>query len=260
MSLAEAIRRRLTAAHHARLGPDAIAHRLAQRRGALILCYHSVSHALAGYDYATAPDAFRSHLGFLKQVFELLPLRTALDRMTSGELAGDTRPVAVLTFDDGFRDNLSTVTPILEAEDVPATLFAPRDLIRRGGSTHMTEDDLKALADHPLWEIGAHGVTHNVLTSFTPEDRRRELSECRDWLSDLLGRAPAGFAYPLGRCNAEVCADTATLYDHALATGTRPGARFDRFAIRRLCPSSAEDPTEAFARALLTAPMEDGRS
>lgn len=40
-------------------------------------------------------------------------------------------PFAILTFDDGYRDNLTTALPVLERLDAPMTLFVPTGMITR---------------------------------------------------------------------------------------------------------------------------------
>lgn len=53
--------------------------------------------------------------------FDILPLDEALDRLSD---AGKGRRFAVLTFDDGYRDNLEFAFPVLSRHGVPWTLYA----------------------------------------------------------------------------------------------------------------------------------------
>lgn len=43
-----------------------------------------------------------------------------------------SRPFALLTFDDAYRDNLTTALPVLERLNAPMTLFVPTGMITRG--------------------------------------------------------------------------------------------------------------------------------
>ena len=166
--------------------------------------------------------------------------------------------MCVISFDDGYRDNWTLATPVLERHAVPATLFVPRDLIRGSGDTFMNEGELRELSRHSLWQVGAHGVTHSVLTGLLPADQRREMIDCNTWLTDLLGMPPAGFAYPLGQADEGTVGLAGEIYDHALRTDQRLGNRFDPWQIRRHCPTRAQDDPGALARALLSAPVENG--
>lgn len=73
------------------------------------------------------PDSFRQQLRALKQLFEVMRLEDWLDRRQRG-LTLPQRACAI-TFDDGWLDNFEYALPILEQEQVPATLFAVADMI-----------------------------------------------------------------------------------------------------------------------------------
>jgi len=51
------------------------------------------------------------------------------------------------------------------------------------------------------FEIGAHGVSLNVLTELSPKDRVRELRICKSGLEDTLGEPVQMLCYPKGRFN-----------------------------------------------------------
>jgi peptidoglycan/xylan/chitin deacetylase (PgdA/CDA1 family) len=61
--------------------------------------------------------------------YELITLTEAVSRLRSGK--GRT-PFATLTFDDGYRDNLSDALPVLERHGVPMTLFVTPGFAERG--------------------------------------------------------------------------------------------------------------------------------
>lgn len=258
MGLGGRIHRRFMREWLARMPEDALRARLTSRRGIVFLCYHSIGTELSDYAWRTAPEAFAQHLKILGDLFDILALDDAMERLTAND--SDLRPAAVITFDDGFRDNLTQATPILETANLPATLFAPRDLIRRGGATHMTEHELIELSHHKLWSLGAHGVTHNMLPGLVPADQRRELKESRDWLSDLTGIRPRAVAYPQGAICPSSVALARNNYEWGCSTDRRLRTSFDPLQVRRFCPTYAEDDPAAFLRALLTTPAEDGRN
>lgn len=73
------------------------------------------------------PETFRQHLQQLKQLFTILPLSEWVERKQSGKAIPNN--ACTLTFDDGWADNYDYAFPILQQEQVPATLFAVSDMI-----------------------------------------------------------------------------------------------------------------------------------
>ena len=88
----------------------------------VILIYHRVTNLPADPEMiAVAPENFRRQMHYLKQNFRLLRL---------DEDWSDLRePAVVVTFDDGYADNLLEALPILEEQEVPATFFVSTGLL-----------------------------------------------------------------------------------------------------------------------------------
>jgi peptidoglycan/xylan/chitin deacetylase (PgdA/CDA1 family) len=61
---------------------------------------------------------FQDHLDILRSHCELLPLEDLLDTRRSTQSV-----LASITFDDGYTDNLTTASPILQRAGIPATFF-----------------------------------------------------------------------------------------------------------------------------------------
>ncbi|MDP2620680.1 MAG: polysaccharide deacetylase family protein [Hyphomicrobiales bacterium] len=62
----------------------------------------------------------------------------------------------------------------------------------------MTGDELRALARSELAEIGAHTVTHPLLSQLEPDRRRTELSASKAACESFAERPVRSFAYPYG--------------------------------------------------------------
>jgi peptidoglycan/xylan/chitin deacetylase (PgdA/CDA1 family) len=60
----------------------------------------------------------------------------------------------------------------------------------------MDADELKTIAQHPLFELGAHTNEHTDLSSAGGEEAYRELSESKAALEQLIGKEVLTFAYP----------------------------------------------------------------
>jgi peptidoglycan/xylan/chitin deacetylase (PgdA/CDA1 family) len=101
---------------------DRIRRELHRRRPCVgvILLYHRIaSPPRDTWSLSVGPDNFAEHLDVLRSAFAPVPLGDIARRRRR---AGPRTPVAV-TFDDGYRDNLSVALPILDRYDVPATMF-----------------------------------------------------------------------------------------------------------------------------------------
>ncbi len=89
--------------------------------GALILGYHRVARsALDLYGVCVTPEHFAEHLAALRKWTNPIRLSTLVQHLKEGSLP--PRSVAV-TFDDGYADNLYHAKPLLEAYEIPATMF-----------------------------------------------------------------------------------------------------------------------------------------
>lgn len=85
----------------------------------------------------------------------------------------------------------------------------------------MSSEEVRTLAAASGASLGAHTVTHPLLTLRSSADRRRELEESRQRCVGL-GMVDAGFAYPYGDMNAEVRKDVAAVgFCWACSTETR---------------------------------------
>lgn len=115
---------------------------------------------------------------------------------------------AVVTFDDGYLDNLQRGLPVLERLGVPATVFVVSSDVG-GRSVRWAEsgeslaadlmgwDDLRRLQERG-WEIGSHGHWHVHLDRHAPQAQRENVFLGRRAVEQELGSAPVSFAYPYG--------------------------------------------------------------
>lgn len=65
-------------------------------------------------------------------------------------------------------------------------------------SLYMSWDDARALADAGI-ELGGHTVSHEVLSTLSADEQRREVADGRAAMRRELGADPVSFAYPFGR-------------------------------------------------------------
>src|SRR5215467_4451596 len=88
----------------------------------LILMYHRIAELQSDpWGLAVSPRHFAEHLEVLRRHGQPRPLAQTVKALQRQGLPGG-RPL-VVTFDDGYADNLYNAAPLLDRYDVPATVF-----------------------------------------------------------------------------------------------------------------------------------------
>ena len=137
----------------------------------VILIYHRVTTLSSDPEMiAVSPENFRQQMHYLKQHFHLLRLDEDWPTLR--------KPAVIVTFDDGYADNLLEALPILEEQGVPATFFVSTDLL--GTSKDFWWHRLEAL----LLREGA----------FPSHFRLNDLRHGRSWGSATLEQRKALYA------------------------------------------------------------------
>lgn len=103
----------------------------AGRRARLsVLIYHRVLERPDPYRRGDPTVAeFDWQMTLLAREFTVLPLADAVARLATGTLPARA---ACVTFDDGYRDNLTLAAPVLQRHGVPATFFVATDYLDGG--------------------------------------------------------------------------------------------------------------------------------
>ncbi len=111
-----------------------------QRNITLILCYHRIAEDVDDPLYLRVhPDNFAAHLEEIARWREPSTL--------SNLSVSSRRPRVVVTFDDGYRDNLDVALPIAEAKGIPITVFITSGML--GDRNGFWWDRLAALLRAP---------------------------------------------------------------------------------------------------------------
>ncbi len=189
------------------------------RAGLRVLMYHSVGSTATGDTlgiYGIAPELFTAQMAALRAHADLAPVSLA-----PGATSPQRTRVAV-TFDDGYRDNLTRAAPLLQHLQIPFTVFVCSGFIGDASGNFLSTAELRELAGLPGVSVGSHGATHAALTGLDDEALRRELVTSKAALEDLTGRPVDSISYPHGAVDRRV-------RDAAAVAGYRIGAcsRFD---------------------------------
>ncbi len=216
-------------------------HRQAGTQGPVMLMYHAITpgRARPAWPWAISMQQFCDQLDFLAREGYATP--------TMGELAEPDRPwpgrTAVLTFDDGYVDNLAAVEALKE-RGMRATWFVVSGSVGREpawpadgrpAGRLLNAGELRSMQAAGM-EIASHTVNHVRLTEVDDVCLMQELTQSRADLEDMLGRAVVSFAYPYGAWDAR-CADAVRQAGYAAACTTRTGWALrdnDPYRLRRL--------------------------
>lgn len=111
----------------------------------LILLYHRVAEPLLDpWGLSVAADYFDEHLAVMRRTAPTMRLADVPDALLAGRLP---RRSIVVTFDDGYADNLYRAKPALLRHGVPATVFLTTGAL--GGTHEFWWDELERLLLHP---------------------------------------------------------------------------------------------------------------
>lgn len=111
-----------------------------------------------------------------------------------------TARIVTTSWDDGDPFDLK-VAELLHARSIPGTFYV--SIVGHDGRKTLEPAQLRAVASGGF-EIGAHGVSHSVLTRLSLKELAPEVRVCRAKLEDILGARVQMFSYPKGKHNAQV--------------------------------------------------------
>jgi peptidoglycan/xylan/chitin deacetylase (PgdA/CDA1 family) len=217
----------------------------------IILTYHNVDAAPAGVGQPwlyVSPAAFAEQMRLLDKLgFRGVSVTEGLRLLHSRQA---DRSV-IITFDDGYVDNLTHAAPALARHGFSATCYVVSGSI---GSYNAWDADalgakkplmdrtqLGAWLDHGM-EIGSHSRSHCRLDLLPPAAAREEISTSRDQLRSITGREIEHFCYPYGGFN-ETTATLAREAGYKSAVTTMPGrarSANDLHTLPRIAPRGDE--------------------
>lgn len=176
---------------------------LPEPEGFPILEYHQVTDAPPepGFEvYNVPPEEFSAQLDYLQaEGYTTITLQDFM-RAVHGKKNLPDKPI-VLTFDDGYADNYSTMLPILEAHSMTAVVYVITNEVGKAG--YLTVDELKDMQRRGL-EIGSHTSDHLPLTAQDKITQRRQVRESKIFLEWSGLETIYSLSYPNGAFNSEL--------------------------------------------------------
>lgn len=100
------------------------------------------------------------------------------------------------SWDDGDRRDLK-IAEMLHSHGLKGTFYVP---VQDSFVTPLTNSELRDLSSAGF-EIGAHSLSHHVLTRLSEKELVNEIQTCKQSLEQMLGLELRMFCYPNGRYN-----------------------------------------------------------
>jgi peptidoglycan/xylan/chitin deacetylase (PgdA/CDA1 family) len=174
-----------------------------------VLMYHKVND-LPGNRMSMPVSKFDEQMAQLGELgYTVVDLDAVLDHYLERK---PLPPGAVLiTFDDGYRDNLECAAPVLRKYGYPAVQFVPlayvgdglplpheESLASRGVINRTVDwDELRELEANAI-RIESHGISHRPLADLEIDEAAREIVISKLRLEERLGRPVRAFSYVKG--------------------------------------------------------------
>lgn len=218
-----------------------------RRRGGLrVLLYHKVND-LEDNPGSVPTTLFADHVESLESMgFRVVSLDDVIACFRRG--APLPSNAVMLTFDDGYVDNLENAAPVLARLGYPGVVFAS---VGHVGSDRPMPHDERLAVSNPLldWDglaaierlgvrVESHGVDHVALSRLPADEARWQIVESRRMLQERLGRPVAAYAFVKGSRSHQGPEHAAMLaaagYEVAFTTVTGSNdLNADRFFLRR---------------------------
>ena len=169
--------------------------------GLRVLMYHAIGTSIENDTrslYNMTPKQFKKHMRHLVEYY-----KNYLVPFNSSALEGNSLKIA-LTFDDGYRDNLTVAAPILAKLGIPFTIFICTGAVAESRTGFLTPEDVRELAALQGAKIGSHTISHSRLTECDDSQLKEELIGSKNYLEDLIGSEVNMLSYPHGAVNNRV--------------------------------------------------------
>lgn len=176
-----------------------------------ILMYHKVVDQEPQTPHRTfiLESNFIKHLKFLKNFgFESLSFKELSDFWWERRpLSEFPKKPVIITFDDGYRNNLRRAAPHLKAFNLKTEIFllADPEIVRNTWDPDEGDESsaLMTMAEklqlpRPPYSIGSHGLTHKAFPNLNEGQILAELRESKKRLEADFATQVVAFAYPFG--------------------------------------------------------------
>lgn len=176
---------------------------------AVILQYHHVSNDTPAAT-SISPELFAAHMAYVEELgYKVVPLSELVLSLREGKVID--QDAVVITFDDGYTNNMAAIKSEIAPRGWPFTIFVAPLLVDQRIQGYMSWDELNELKDLG-GELSNHSWEHNHLAAKLPNESeeawlarfRDDLLKAEARIEAMTGESHRILAYPYGEYSPEM--------------------------------------------------------
>lgn len=181
---------------------------------------------------------------FSQEGYNCVSLQEVINHISTGSPLKD-KPL-MLTFDDGYKNNLTVLYPLLQKYNLKAVIFLVPGYIQKAeakGSEYMNINDIQSMRPD-IVEFGFHTFDHKGFNSLALHEIEEDVIKTKNWFKSFHINCLSAWAYTYGQFPKNNKAKLAGLFDiferHGIQVAFNIGNRINslplekKFVIQRI--------------------------
>ncbi len=210
-----------------------------------ILMYHAIDGNRTESHNVVSPQTFKRQMEFIKnkgyQVVSLDDYCRLLE-----ENKPIPRNLVIITFDDGYKDNLEA-TRIINELGFGATIFLVVNNVGKAG--YLNKKDIKWIIENTETTIGSHTLAHSYLPDLDDESLEKEVKLSKEKLERIFGVEITALSYPTGGFDERTLKEVKDAgYSCACTTNRGFSKKLNLYALRRVKITEGDNSFKLWAK------------
>jgi len=171
------------------------------KAGPIVLFYHGVEEQIIDPRVQTLHipfHHFEKQIAYLRKYFDIISLDHFCDCLSNGHKIDPSQ--IIMTFDDGYKNNLNIVAPYLEAHDIPFSVFVSTRHITEGrrfptyylrASVFYSRDKHAKILNEEF-DISTHAGKQSTIGVISKKLKHSPQKIAEQIVEDLIGLLPKG--------------------------------------------------------------------